>query len=412
MSGKDGIGYFYLRAANQWPSFQLHDLQIGADGSLGLATTGSGFSGRGVFLAGPFQLETVKTAWFRLCAVVDALPDAAHFQLFAATMDSGAPPFQPTDDNPFADPAWQPKTRDEFDVLVQGPPARLLWIGGMMRSDGRFSPALRQIRVDYGRDTYLQFLPALYAKDQVPSEFLERFLALEQSVLGELEKEIGDLPLLFDPHAAPAGGFPSWLGWLASWLAFDVNETWSASQLRRYLARAFALYGKRGTIEGLRRYLKIYAGVTAHIEEPGAHASIWTLDGKSSLGFTTMLAPSHAEGAVLNSTATLDRSYLTRTEAFGEALFADVAHRFCVWLYCADLTRPGALEDARAVIEREKPAHTVCHVCVIEPRMRVGAQARIGIDAIVARGREPAHLGMPLDTGVLVAQAEECRKEA
>jgi phage tail-like protein len=401
-----------LRAANQWPSFELHDLEITKDGSLGLTASGSSFSSRGVFLAGPFQLETLKTAWFRLRAVTDALPDGAHFQLFAAPMDSGKPQFNPKDDNPFADAAWQGKPRDVLDVLVQGPATTLLWVGGMMRSDGRSSPKLQQMRIDYGRDTYLEFLPALYGKDPQASEFLERFLALEQSVLGGLEGTIEDLPLLFDPHSAPAGDFPSWLGWLASWLAFDIDESWSTSQLREYLAHAFALYGKRGTIEGLRQYLKIYAGVAAHIEEPGARASIWTLDGRSSLGFTTMLAPSHAAGAVLNSTATLDCSYLTRTEAFGEALFADVAHRFCVRLYCADLTRPGALEDARAVIEREKPAHTVCHVCVIEPRMRVGAQARIGIDAVVARGPETAHLGMPLDTGILVAQAEECRKEA
>lgn len=231
-------------------------------------------------------------------------------------------------------------------------------------------------------------------------------------MLAGLEKTIEDLPLLFDPHAAPARDFPSWLEWLASWLAFDVDESWNAPELRQYLAHAFRLYGTRGTIEGLRQYLKIYAGVAAHIEEPGAHASIWTLDGKSSLGFTTMLAPSHAEGAVLDSTATLDRSYLTQMEDFGAALFADVAHRFCVQLYCADLARPGALEDAKAVIEREKPAHTVCHVCVIEPRMRVGAQARVGVDAIVARGPELAHLGMPLDTGVLVAKADKCGKEA
>jgi len=130
------------------------------------------------------------------------------------------------------------------------------------------------------------------------------------------------------------------------------------------------------------------------------------------LGFTTMLAPSHAQGAVLDSTATLDRSYLTRTEDFGAALFEDVAHRFCVKIYCAELTRSGALEDAKAVIEREKPAHTVCHVCVIEPRMRVGVQARVGIDAIVAEGPEPAHLGMKLDTGVLHMKAEEYGKEA
>jgi hypothetical protein len=36
------------------------------------------------------------------------------------------------------------------------------------------------------------------------------------------------------------------------------------------------------------------------------------------------------------------------------------------------------------VIEAEKPAHTTYHLCLLEAAMRVGAQARLGIDAIVA----------------------------
>src|SRR6266571_5207910 len=412
MSDKRGIGHFYLNAANQWPSFQLHDLDVDTDGSIVIKNTGGTFFDRGVFLAGPFQLGPGKTAWFRLRAIADRLPQGAHVHLFAAAIDSGSPPFQPNDEDPFADAAWQGKPLDVLDVLIEGPATKLLWLGGILRSDGNTSARVRQMRVDYGRDTYLQFLPAIYGKDPDSTEFLERFLALEQSVLGGLEKTIRDLPLLFDPYAAPAGDCPSWLEWLAGWLDFDISDFWSIPEFRQHLAHAFHLYGKRGTIEGLRQYLKIYAGVEAHIVEPGAYTNIWTLDGKSSLGFTTMLAPSHADGAVLDSTATLDRSYLTRTEEFGAALFLDVAHHFCVWLYCADLARPGALENAKAVIEREKPAHTVCHVCVIKPRMRVGAQARVGIDAIVADGPEPAQLGMQLDTGVLVAKAEECRKEA
>ena len=48
----------------------------------------------------------------------------------------------------------------------------------------------------------------------------------------------------------------------------------------------------------------------------------------------------------------------------------------------------------RAVIDAEKPAHTVYTLCVATPRARVGVQARIGIDAILA-GPPPA---VDLDT--------------
>src|SRR5205823_3067701 len=117
------------------------------------------------------------------------------------------------------------------------------------------------------------------------------------------------------------------------------------------------------------------------------------------------------QGAVLETTATLDESHLTRGDDGGVELFEEVAHRFCVQVYCAELTRPGLLEDARAVIEREKPAHTVCHLCVIEPRMRVGRQAQVGIDAIIAAGPGEAPVGMVLDRGALAAEAAACEPE-
>jgi hypothetical protein len=60
----------------------------------------------------------------------------------------------------------------------------------------------------------------------------------------------------------------------------------------------------------------------------------------------------------------------------------------------------------RQLIEREKPAHTRSEVCVVEPLMRAGIQARIGIDSIVAQtpARDPgsgqqARIGQGLRVG-------------
>ncbi len=408
-------GYVHLNLANQWPLFQQYDLDIGPAGDLILHETGGQFAERGIFLAGPFQLGSRKTPWFRLRVFAETLPSNTHVQLFTFPLDKmNKPPFIPSADEPFAGQvgnlSWTVQPRDVLDVLLRTDEADTLWIGGILRSDGSATPTLHQMRVDYGRDTYLKYLPEIYSEDNQSRDFLERSLSLEETVLGGLEETIANLSRLFDPETSPEGGYPSWLNWLASWLAWDVNDNWTTQEARRYLAGAFALYGKRGTIEGLRRYLKIYAGVEAHIEEPSQTNTIWSLGHVSTLGYTTMLAPAHLEGAVLGATATLDESNLVRGDDSGVALFEDVAHRFCVRVYCAELTKPGALEAARAVLDREKPAHTVYHLCVIEPRMRVGAQARLGIDSIV--GRElVARIGIPLDTAEMHANAEECRKE-
>jgi phage tail-like protein len=405
--------YLYLNLANEWPKFELGSaLEITPDGSLSLVREAAGtFVDRGVFRGGPFKTLADATPWYRLQVDAAPLPEKTHVQLFTFTSDGGDAPFDPEADDPFSDPRWKAAPRDVLDILILNPPARNLWIGGLVRSDGLESPLLYQMRVDYGRETYLSFLPAIYGKSEPHRDFLERFLSLHESVLGGVERAIADLPLLFDPAASRNGEFPSWLSWLAGWLAFDLNEVWSEANTRQYLAQAFQLYGRRGTVEGLRQYLRIYAGVEARIEEPGVQATVWSLGETSTLGFTTVLAPAHLQGAVIGTSATLDQSHLTRGEQFGAALFEDIAHHFCVQIYCAELTRPGALEDAREIIEREKPAHTSYHLCVIEPVFRVGDQARIGIDAIVAQGPPAAQIGMMLDTATLAAETVPCERE-
>jgi hypothetical protein len=49
---------------------------------------------------------------------------------------------------------------------------------------------------------------------------------------------------------------------------------------------------------------------------------------------------------------------------------------------------------------------------VIEPRMQVGMQARVGIDAIVADGPAAAQIGLRLGARVLAAQSEPCEPVA
>jgi phage tail-like protein len=402
-------GYYYLNLANEWPTFLLTStLEIAPDGAIKLKRLADGtFESRGVFRGGPFAADDAPTLWYRLQAFADALPGGAHLQLFTFTGESNAP-YDPAAENPFASSAWIAAPIDLTDLIIANSPARQLWVGGVLRGDGSASPALHQMRVDYGRDTYLKYLPGIYRKQPASREFLERLLSLHESVLGSVEHEIDDLARLFDAGAAPAGDFPSWLNWLAGWFDFDLSERWPEGEAREHLAEAFQLYGRRGTVEGMRRYLDLYAGVKAHIEEPAQSATMWSLGETSALGFTTRLAPGHLEGAVIGATATLGGSRLSTAEHFGAALFEDIAHRFCVNVYCAELQYPGALADLQAVVEREKPAHTVAHVHVIEPSMQIGIQARVGIDAIIANGPPAAQIGIRLDAGALAAQSMPC----
>jgi hypothetical protein len=62
----------------------------------------------------------------------------------------------------------------------------------------------------------------------------------------------------------------------------------------------------------------------------------------------------------------------------------------------------------RAVLDREKPAHTVYSLRAIGARMRVGVQSRLGIDTIVAKGRALATVGAALGSARLGGTQTEC----
>lgn len=400
-------GFVYLNVANRWPFFSLSAVEIDPRGALRLSSSGGAYAARGLFFAGPFTSPAANVPWFRLRVEPDSLPAGTHVQIFTFAGPS-APAYDPTTPDPFSDPNWLAAPRDVLDLLILNSHATKLWIGGILRTESSATPALRQMRLEYGRNTYANYLPMLYRGNAAQSDFLERFLALHQSVLGGIEGEIAGMPRLFDPLAAPDSSSLSWLGWLAGWLTFVLDGNWTEPQARQYLAQAFQLFQRRGTIEGLRRYLQIYAGVHAHIVEPGLYSTMWSLGAVSDLGFTTMLAPGPAQGAVVGTSATLNQSNLTEDVDLGAALFDDLAHKFCIQVYCAELNRPGAMAALQAVIAREKPAHTECHVCGIDARMRVGVQTRVGIDTVVAAGPPVAELGKQLGTGALGEKSSSC----
>jgi hypothetical protein len=119
----------------------------------------------------------------------------------------------------------------------------------------------------------------------------------------------------------------------------------------------------------------------------------WTDGSDSILGFNTVLASAEPQGAVVGTTATLDSSQLIAHDEFATPLFDAVAYRFTVWLYPRELACPGKLDEVKAIIAREVPAHIVSDVCVITPGIRIGYQARLGIDTLIGGGPQVGRLG-------------------
>ena len=382
----------------------------------------------------PLTVPGRSVLWHRLQALAKTksatkkTPGDAHLDLYVYVSNdlSNPPAVHPSAPNPFADPKWQPMNSnadfDVSDLFIAAPGAtspstagicatKYLWVGALFSGDGTASPELRQLRVEFDYPSYAQYLPSVYRNNADCGQFLERLLSLFESFFAGVEGEIDALPALFDPAAVPK----RFLAWLAGCLGLDLNDNWSEQQQREMIARIFELSGRRGTAEGLRECLRLFAGVDAIIEEPLLNASWWALPSSdvccqscaegagagvtwqgtqnSLLGWTTMLAPAQPQGAVVGTSAVLDQSQLITDEQFGSPLFADTAYQFSVQVYRSAVMDPGAIAAIRAVVEQEKPAHTSYHLCVIDPLFRVGFQARVGIDTVVSGSPRSLLLG-------------------
>lgn len=390
-----------------------------------------GYQTRGILWSAAIELREYAVRWHRLQAIFRRVGNDAHVRLFVHTSsDPGdRPEVKREADNPFSDPRWRPGLTEQNsnigDLFIGGDPARFVWIGLLFSGDGRSTPLLTQLKVEFDHQSYLANLPAIYREDSPCTDFLLRFLSLFETFFNGTEKQIENLSQLFDPQVIP----PEFLRWLAGWLALELDEEWEDAKKRSAIANAFKAYGRRGTARGLRETLRFVTGVEAIIEEPILNTEWWALpadsvsctceqgakqskekswvDSENSvLGVTTMLVSAHPQGAVLGSTATLDQSHLINNEELGAPLFFDVAHRFTVQVYRSQLGCAKTLEQIHDVIRREKPAHTDYHLCIVEPRMRVGFQARVGIDAVLGGKPVPTGLGDELVPGpVLDGQA-------
>jgi phage tail-like protein len=352
----------------------------------------------GSFRIGPFAVgaRDAKTVWQTLHASIDPLPAGAHVRLLAmSTGNRGAIP--PALDKP----AWHAAPVDATSWLTGVHPGRYLWLGGRLTSGEADGPVVRSFRIGYDRDGWLRYLPAIYARES--SEFLEPALAMLEDALDEQEAHLDALPRLFDPQATPAAALP----WLAGWLAWELEETLSEQAQRALVGRAFELQGRRGTAASLRDLIRVVLDVDARIFEPASSLRLWQLGEETAgLGWGTMLAAAEPDGAVLGTTAEIDHSHLLPEEDYGAPVFDATAQRFCVQVYAAKLDGPEARATLGRLVDRERPAGTEAHICIVEPQMRVGFQATLGVDTIVGREQQPFRLGLEGRLGAGAALAD------
>ena len=196
---------------------------------------------------------------------------------------------------------------------------------------GQISDSDTVVRLTVSMESLLDYLPAIYRRtDVMGGNFVNDFLWIFQDIFHSIESKIDVMWTYFDVFESP----DEFLPWLASWVDFSLDGEWDRAQRRLFLKQAVELYRIRGTVKGLKTFLKMYTGVEAEIIE-----NAWPLD-----GFCIGVA----------STIGVDSAILPPTNR---------AHCFIVEVPLD----PDTLEDdeiikIHQIISQEKPAHTAYYL--------------------------------------------------
>lgn len=141
-----------------------------------------------------------------------------------------------------------------WELLFQHAKGRHLQVRLRVSGDRTSSPTLRALRLWYPRFSYAaRYLPAVYREDPTSASFLERFLAIPEGMLTDLEGRVATAQALFGAQTAPADALP----WLLGWLGAEGEVLPDEARRRLFLRRAMTLYRARGTPAGVRMALRL-----------------------------------------------------------------------------------------------------------------------------------------------------------
>jgi phage tail-like protein len=332
-----------------------------------------------------------RCRWHRV-RIDAAVPDEATLTVAVSTHEDADPPPQGDE----SDPAWQgfdagvPHPQDwqsgpagARDFLVMQPAGRYLFVRIRMTGNGYQTPVLHRLRLDFPRQSSADRLPGIYRENPEAQDFTERFLALFDAAVEGIDQAIERVPALLDSQGAP----PEILPWLGAFLDVAMDSSWTAERRRKVLKAIPAIYRRRGTVVGLRETVELLHDIEPVIQE-SALERMWGAVGSAAFGQVRLFNPAQARFRVGRSP--LGRAPL---HSYGDPNLDPVtaqAFRFRVFL-------PGVLSERErlriaALIESQKPAHTVASVSGSRRGFVLGPASRVGVDTALA-GLEAPVLG-------------------
>lgn len=248
---------------------------------------------------------------------------------------------------------------------------RYLWFRIILIGTESLSPKISSVTVYFPKVSYLEYLPPVYREDFANNDFLDRFLAIFESIFFEIDFTIDHLSRWLDAAGTP----PEFLDWLGSWIGADQGRVESLyrkefpeAKKREYISRAVSMYKERGTKAGLENLISFYTGKTPIIIE--------NLPFDCTKGNTENVNWNKAQN-VINESKLFDGKETGKMKSQHDIFFGRDNFSFLV-LFKEKLDE-AEKELIRDIIEEVKPAHTTYKL--IEPGFYLDGNTYLGINA-------------------------------
>jgi phage tail-like protein len=172
---------------------------------------------------------------------------------------------------------WQTVVAPVHDALILQPAGRYLFVRIRLSGTDLATPVVRRVRLDLPRGTSADLLPAIYREDPSAADFTERFVALFDSTLEELDEVVRRAPALLDSDGVPEQLLP----WIEGILGMAIGAGLPVARRRALLRAAPSLFKRRGTRAALIEAIRLATELEAVVEEPGLSRAYGGLAGGS-----------------------------------------------------------------------------------------------------------------------------------